>query len=48
MKVEKGMVDLYTTAIWSLSVSEVNSVAEERIARLRKKEHYMPPTVIVK
>ena len=31
--------DVFTTAVWSLSVSEVNSVAEERIPRLSKKEY---------
>ena len=40
MKVAKAIAtDVYTTAVWSLSVSKVNSVAEERIPRLRKKEY---------
>ena len=37
MKVAKAVAtDVYTTAVWSLSVSIVNSVAEERIPRFRK------------
>ena len=40
MKLAKAMAtDVYTTAVWSLSVNVVNSVAEERIPRLRKKEY---------
>lgn len=40
MKVAKAMpTDVYTTAAWSLSVSVVNSVAEERIPKLRKNEY---------
>ena len=40
MKVAKAMAtDVYTTAVWSPSVSVVNSVAEERIPRLRRNKY---------
>ena len=39
MKVAKAtLTDVHMTAVWSPPVSVVNSVAEERIPRLRKKE----------
>ena len=50
------VTDVHTTAAWSPSVSEVNSVAEESISRLRMKEYsitfrtlflYTPPKLIV-
>ena len=57
IKVAKAIpTDVYTTVVWSPSVCVVNSVAEERIPKLRKKEYSirvskmflkMPPKVIV-
>ena len=57
IKVLKAIpTDVYTKAVWSPSISVVNSVAEERIPKLRKKEYSIkfsamflqtPPKVIV-